>query len=266
MSIRLGMPTLIELPGIDETARVCRDLGLSLVELNMNMPAFCPESLEPGVVRRLAQETGIEFTLHLPEEVDLASIHPPMRGGCLQRCREAIAWAGEAGIGLASIHLNSGVYFTLTDRKVWVYEHWEEQFRANLMESFGELLDLARRSGVVLALENTGDFGRTHIAASIRRLAALEGFSLTWDVGHDAASGHSDRPLLMEYQDRIVHMHLHDCRGRANHLVPFTGDVDIAGMLDFARQRGIGVVIEVKTLEALRESVTRIVPLLEDWA
>lgn len=50
-------------------------------------------------------------------------------------------------------------------------------------------------------------------------------------------------------------MHLHDAAGRANHLTLFTGEADIEKALEFARERGARVVIEVKTSAALEESV-----------
>lgn len=36
--MKLGMPTLIELPDINKTADLCEELELSFIELNMNMP------------------------------------------------------------------------------------------------------------------------------------------------------------------------------------------------------------------------------------
>ena len=34
------MPTLIELPEIDDCASLCRELGLQFIELNMNLPQY----------------------------------------------------------------------------------------------------------------------------------------------------------------------------------------------------------------------------------
>lgn len=45
--MKIGMPTLIELPNINETINLCEELGLSFIELNMNMPDFCPEKSVP---------------------------------------------------------------------------------------------------------------------------------------------------------------------------------------------------------------------------
>ncbi len=94
--MKLGMPTLIELPDINKTIDLCDELGLSFIELNMNIPDFCPEHLSPDLVKKISEDKNIEFTLHLPEEIDLASFHPPIRQGNLERCCEAIIWASQA--------------------------------------------------------------------------------------------------------------------------------------------------------------------------
>ena len=39
--MKIGMPTLIEVPDIIRTVELCKELGLSFIELNMNMPEFC---------------------------------------------------------------------------------------------------------------------------------------------------------------------------------------------------------------------------------
>ena len=126
--IKLGMPTLIELPSVEANVQLCRKLGLSFVELNMNLPEYRPEVLPADRVRAVTGETGVGFTLHLPEELDLASFHPAIREGHLRCCTDAIRWAGECGVKVVTLHLHSGVYFTLPDRRRWVYEQHREQF------------------------------------------------------------------------------------------------------------------------------------------
>ena len=101
------MPTLIELPDLEANIELCQKLGLSFIELNMNCPAYNPQSLPAERLRQLKKEAGVGFTLHLPEEIDLASFQPSIRQGHLSCCKEAIAWAGEAGISIVNLHLNS---------------------------------------------------------------------------------------------------------------------------------------------------------------
>jgi len=257
------MPTLIELPRLRETSDLCRTLGLSFVELNMNMPSFCPEELEASAIKRVSDETGLGFTVHLPEELDLASIHPSIREGHIRRCREAIEWAGSAGAKLVNLHINSGVYFTLPNRRAWIYEQHVDAFVPALVQAMTQLYAWGNENGVTVCVENAGDFAHGFIREAIEQLSAIHGFALTWDVGHDASNGHSDQPLILANADSVRHMHLHDCIGKSSHLVLTTGEVDVAGSLAFARERDLGVVVEVKTVEALTESIRGIEPLLE---
>lgn len=254
-SIDFGMPTLIEFATLDENVELCRQLGLRFVELNMNLPICCPERLGSSRIKHIARETNIDFTLHLPEELNLASFQPSIRKGHVYRCKEAIEWAGASGIRLVNMHMNPGVYFSLPDRKVWIYERYTEEYLANIVQSVSELIVHASGFGVTLSIENTGDFKHLFMREALKLLSRIDGFALTWDVGHDAASGYLDRDVLMEHADSIRHMHLHDCVGNSSHQALFTGCVDTHSMLEFAKRNSIRIVIEVKTAKALSESV-----------
>ena len=256
----LGMPTLIELPSLEANVRLCRELGLSFVELNMNSPLYNPRDLPGERLLRLQQDMGIEFTLHLPEEIDLASFHPSIRQGHLDCCANALRWAGQAGIRIVCLHLNSGVYFTLPDRKVWLYEQYRPDFLRTMKGSFEELLPLAESEGVRICLENAGNFSLGFIAEAVGQLLEMSctHIGLTWDAGHDAGSGSSDRTVLQEHKHRLAHMHLHDSNGSSSHQILFSGIVDVPGMLALARQADVAVVVETKTVEALRESIAKL--------
>ena len=160
-----------------------------------------------------------------------------------------------------NLHLNPGVYFTLPDRKVWLYERYRDRFLPALEGSFRAMLDGARAAEVTVCIENAGaEFSTPFIREALGRLLGLDqhGIGLTWDVGHDAASGFKAKPVFDEHPDRIAHMHLHDYDGRTSHQVLFTGNVDVGATLSLAKRRDIGVVIETKTVDGLEESVRRI--------
>lgn len=120
--MKLGMPTLVEYARLEDNLELCRRLGLEFVEINMNLPVCNPEVTGAAELLRLKREYGVELTIHLPEELDLGSIHGAMRQGHVQRCKEAIDWASGAEIEILNLHLNPGVYFTLPDRKIWIYD------------------------------------------------------------------------------------------------------------------------------------------------
>ena len=90
MPFALGMPALIEMPQLPGLVDLCQELELSFIELNMNMPDNCPEALDPLELRDITKSTGIEFTLHSPDELDLGSLHPTVRQGYLDRMMLAL--------------------------------------------------------------------------------------------------------------------------------------------------------------------------------
>ncbi len=263
--LRIGMPSLIELEGIEAQAAACRRLGLDFVELNMNLPECVPGRLDPAALRAAGERNAVGFTLHLPEETDLAAFQPPIRDGYRRLCCEALRWAAEAGIAVVNMHLLRSVYFTLPDRRAWLYERCEHEFREALHDAFGPLSAEAARLGILLCIENAGDWNELFLTRTLEGLLSSFDLWLTWDTGHDGAAGFRDRAFLERHADRIRHMHLHDFRaprehGQAgrSHLALYEGELDVEGALAAARRREARVVVEVKTLDALERSLSRL--------
>jgi sugar phosphate isomerase/epimerase len=254
-SLRLGIPTLIEMPDFQRTVDLALRLKADFIELNMNMPEFCPEALPAKRVRECREETGLDFTVHMPDDTDLASFHDPIREGHVQRFGETARWAAESGARLINLHLSPGIYFTLPDRKVWIYQNYYHRFLGNLQEAYGKVIDYAREYGISVCTENVVNFHIPFVGRAIDDLCEIPGFYLTWDVGHDARTGYLEREVLLRHADRVQHMHLHDYNGVSDHQVPGTGEIDIPGMLRFARERGASVLVETKTEVSLAESV-----------
>jgi len=97
----------------------------------------------------------------------------------------------------------------------------------------GEVIKLAEKNNVILALEN----GRFE---SLKNFLAIGGKSpnlkIILDIGHINLPGSSMLPancpdpvkiFLEEFGERLVHLHLHDNSGKADdHLVPGAGNID----------------------------------------
>lgn len=253
--MRLGMPSLIEYESLQHNVELCRELQLDFIELNMNLPIFNPEQLSAEVVESIQNRSGIGFTLHLPEEIDLGSFHPSIRRGHLDRCKEAVQWASMANVKTVNMHLNNGIYFTLPEQRVWINERYESQFSDLVYESYAELLELASRLNVDVCVENTMNFQLPFVERVLDRLMSYDHFYLTWDVGHDGRAGFVEKPYFERHLDRIRHMHLHDYNGSSDHQPLYTGVVPIHERLQLAEALNLSVVVEVKTSGALRESV-----------
>ncbi|NOU96201.1 TIM barrel protein [Paenibacillus sp. LMG 31456] len=256
--MKFGMPTLVELKSINENVQLCNTLGLDFIELNMNLPICIPENLSFSELRCYKEQYGLEFTIHLPEELDLSSYQPSIRKGHLERCKQAMEWANLSGINTLNMHLNNGIYFTLPHSRVWINEQYESKFLELLYESYLELYQLAKTFEVQLCIENTCNFHIPYIRNALDKLSVFHNFYLTWDVGHDAKADFVEESIFIHFNNRIRHMHLHDYNGKSDHQSLYTGIVPINDRLDFARENNLSVVIEVKTSESLAESVAEL--------
>ncbi|ERI89643.1 AP endonuclease, family 2 [Clostridiales bacterium oral taxon 876 str. F0540] len=253
MNYKLGMPSLIELNSIEENIILCKDLGLSFIELNMNLPYCMPHNNNVKRLKELKEKYNIEFTMHFPEEIDFAAFYPTVRRANIEMFSEIAGFAAELDVDKINIHINSGIYFSLPDRKAWIYEANKGEFISNLMHSMRKILDTAKKYDINVCVENT--VFPEFIQEAFQELIKLENTYFTWDVGHDASDGFRAREFFQNHTSKISHMHLHDYNGSKNHLALYSGKLDVDEKLAFAKQKGLSVVIEVKTEEALRESV-----------
>ena len=83
-------------------------------------------------------------------------------------------------------------------------------------------------------------------------------FGLTLDIGHSHGVEDTDEPFFSRHDDRLIHMHGHDGAGKKNHLALGDGEIDLRERLAWAKRREARVVLETKTIAALRTSVARL--------
>lgn len=249
-----GMPTLIENKDLHENIALCRELGLQFIELNMNLPLFQTEQLEETEkLRRLAAENGIYFTIHLDENLNVCDFNSLVADAYLKTVERVLMAAQEIGAPLLNMHMHHGVYFTLPDRKVFLFD----AYRKDYMEGFARFREMCERaakdSGIKICIENTDGFMDFEKEA-IDYLLQREIFALTWDIGHSHGCGNVDEKFLLERQDRLQHFHIHDGKGSKNHLTLGTGEIDLAQRIGIAQSGGCRCVVETKTVATLRQS------------
>lgn len=250
-----GMPTLIELNGLEENAALCKELGLQFVELNMNLPEYADIARISRKSLSDWQKNGVQFTLHLDERMDVCDFNPHVAEAYLRTMRDALELAGEAGLPVLNLHLSPGVYFTLPGEKVYLYETYEAHYLAS-MERLRSLADAHAPEGTLVCIENTDGFA-PFMQKGIDLLLESPRFALTLDTGHMHCIHDADAPFYEERIRRLKHMHLHDATrvpGK-NHLPLGSGELDIAQKLCLAQQHGCRIVLETKTVQALKMSV-----------
>ena len=265
--MQFGMPTLIENRTLEENAALCRRLGLDFIELNMNFPEYQTERLEQtDELVRMAERFGIYYTVHLDENLNIADFNTLVSEAYLETVRRSInalrkltglrdRYGDSSQPLILNMHMNPGIYITLPDRKVQMYERDFEtyirsfrQFRSLCGEWIGD-------SDILVSVENTDGF-REYEKKAIDYLLESPKFSLTWDTGHSKATVEKDVPFILERQEHLAHFHIHDGTEKPprNHLALGDGEIDLTQRLQLAGERNARCVLETKTIEALERS------------
>ena len=266
--MQFGMPTLIENRSLEENVALCSRLGLSFIELNMNFPEYQVDQLEQtDLLLQKAEQAGIYYTIHLDENLNIADFNHLVTEAYLETVRRTIEAAkkllplrdrfGDRSQPLTiNMHMHHGIYITLPDRKVQMYERdfdtymkSFERFRILCGEWIGE-------NDIRIAVENTDGF-RDYEKKAVEYLLESPKFGLTWDIGHSKAVGEKDVSFILRHQDRLIHFHIHDGMEDPpkNHLALGDGEIDLPERLRLAVERDARCVLETKTIAALEQSV-----------
>lgn len=246
----LGMPTLIEFESIDENMQLCKELNLDFIEINMNLPQF--QLCELG---KIDIDDRIMFSLHLPEETNIWDFNDIIKNAYIESIIETINIAKSKGINILNLHMNLGVYFTLPNKKVYLFEKHEDLYIKNTMQ-FAKIIDEElKNTGIKIYIENTGIYNNAFIIRALSELLKFDCFALTWDIGHDFSSNHNDLPFLRSMNSKIQHMHFHDAIGSTNHLALGQGNIDIKNIFSITGKSCNSIVFETKNSIGLIDSI-----------
>ena len=252
--IELGMPTLIELPELADCARLCRELGLQFVELNMNLPQYQTGCIRPDAFREIAERCGIYYTFHLDENLNVSDFNPHVAEAYLRTVLESIELAKELKIPVLNMHLSRGVYFTMPEKKIFLFDVYRERYLEN-MTAFRDRCEAAiGGADMKICIENSSGYTDFQIQA-LDLLLESPVFALTYDIGHNHSLGGSDEPIILQREERLTHFHFHDARGKKNHLPLGTGEIDIRKYHHLAKAHNGRIVLETKTIQGLKQSV-----------
>jgi len=268
MNMHFGMPTLIENRSLQDNIELCKRLGLRFIELNMNFPEYGTDNLENAEsLITAAEEAGIYYTIHLDENLNIADFNALVADAYLETVRRSIEavkkllpltrrCGGDDRPLTLNMHMHHGIFITLPDRKVQMYDRDFDVYMASF-EKFRSLCGKWIGSGDIrITVENTDGF-KEYEKKAIEYLLESPVFGLTWDIGHSKATGEKDVAFITAHQDRLIHFHIHDGMETPpkNHLALGDGDIDLAARLELARSRNARCVLETKTIDALEASV-----------
>lgn len=263
------MPTLIENRTLEDNIALCTSLGLRFIELNMNFPEYQTDQLEQtDQLLRVAEQAGIYYTVHLDENLNIADFNRLVSDAYLETVRRTIEvskkllclrdrFGDESQPLTINMHMHHGIFITLPDRKVQMYDRDFETY----MKSFAVYRQLCEEwigySNLRITVENTDGF-RGYEQKAIGYLLESPVFGLTWDIGHSKAVHEKDVPFILAHRDRLIHFHIHDATENPpkNHLALGDGELDLRERLQLTADRNARCVLETKTVEALKKSVS----------
>ena len=266
--IQYGMPTLIENRTLEDNVALCSSLGLKFIELNMNFPEYQVDQLErTEELIRIAKQAQIYYTIHLDENLNIADFNQLVTDAYLETVRRSIEVAkkllilrdqfGDRSQPLTlNMHMNHGIYITLPDRKVQMYDRDFDTYMRSFAAFRTKCEEWIGEDEIRIVVENTDGF-RDYEKKAIEYLLESPVFGLTWDIGHSKATREKDVPFILEHQEHLMHFHIHDGAENPpkNHLALGDGEIDLADRLRLAESRNARCVLETKTVEALKKSV-----------
>ncbi|MDE7261790.1 MAG: sugar phosphate isomerase/epimerase [Oscillospiraceae bacterium] len=250
----LGMPTLIELPELADCGALCQELGLQFVELNMNLPQYQTKRISPEKFRETAERYGIYYTLHLDENLNVSDFNPHVAGAWMRTVEESIGLAKELRIPVLNMHLSRGVYFTMPEKKIFLFDVYRERYLADMRAFRERCASEIGTADIKVCVENSDGYTDFQVQA-LDLLLESSVFGLTYDIGHNHSLGGSDEPVILQREERLTHFHFHDGIGRKNHLPLGTGEIDMQKYYNLAKAHNSRIVLETKTIQGLKQSV-----------
>ena len=249
-----GMPTLVETSTLEECAKLCAELELDFIELNMNMPQYQLDIIDVEYFKHVADKYSIYYTIHLDENLNVSDFNPYVAEAYTKTVADTIEIAKQLGVRVINMHMARGVYFTLPDRKVYLFSEYKEQYLKSIVAFRNMCENAIGDADIKICIENCDGYEEFQKEA-IELLLKSKVFAITFDVGHNHGIGGTDEEFIMKHKDRLHHIHLHDAKSRKNHLALGTGEIDIEKYINLANEHNCRAVLETKTIDGLKQSV-----------
>jgi sugar phosphate isomerase/epimerase len=220
------------------------DTGMDFVDLTLEPPAAAVWQISPKAIREALQRHDLPVVGHTAYYLPIGTPFKSLRKATceeLKRCIDAFAFLGAKWM---NIH---------PDRQQHLHER--DEIVGYNIETFGELLPIAKSAGIGLMVENVPmHFNSVEQLSPL--LDALPELGLHLDIGHcnlrGTQTGNSYEEILAMYGSRLRHVHLHDNKGGTAdlHLPLGTGSVDLFGCIRALKQVGYDDTITLEVFSA----------------
>ncbi|MEM4473224.1 MAG: sugar phosphate isomerase/epimerase [Archaeoglobaceae archaeon] len=198
------------------------DNDFNHIELLMDHPFFCLESINHDELIELVWSYDVELLLHAPAtSTNFISISETMRRASYEEMEKVLRLADKCCARVVTFHIGWNPSFVNNGSFYFDRETFEKHNARVLRE---ELKPFLQHSPVTLALENTipieGEF-----KAALKEILDETNLALTLDIGHYNVSRCD---FFIENFERVVNIHVHDNNGkRDEHIALGKGIVDL---------------------------------------
>lgn len=252
--MHIGIPTLIETESIEECTNLCNELGFQFIELNMNMPQYQVEKINIEELSEVAKKNGIYYTIHLDENLNFCDFNKRVADAYLETVLATIDIARKLEIPILNMHLTKGVYFTMPETKIYLFNEYIDTYLSSL-EIVRDKIDQAIGDAKIkICIENSDGYNQDFLKRGLAVLLKSDVFGLTYDIGHNVVINGCDEGVILDHKNKLYHMHIHDVMGKKNHLPLGTGQLDLLKCFNMAKKNNCRVVLETKTIDGLRQS------------
>jgi sugar phosphate isomerase/epimerase len=220
------------------------EMGLDFVDLTIEPPGAAVWQVNPKAIRDALQRHHLPVVGHTAYYLPIGSPFKSLRKATCEELKACIDVFAFVGSKWMNIH---------PDRQQHLHER--EDIIAHNIETFAELLPVARDAGIGLMVENVPvHFNSVEQLSEL--LDPLPELGLHLDIGHcnlrGTQTGNSYEEILNVYGSRLRHVHLHDNKGGTAdlHLSLGTGNVDLHGCVRALKEVGYDDTITLEVFSA----------------
>lgn len=206
------------------------------------------------MIGNIVQSKGLELTLHAPfVDMNIASPNPVLRRTILRQLEKSIQYASR---------LNCRLWIFHPGKRTGISEFYPGlDWQLNL-ESMRYLLEMARKHGVEIAVENVPEpfpFLMKSVEDFLRFYDDFDGnVGLTLDIGH-ANVNHQVLEFIQRLSKRIVHIHVSDNDGTFDfHRGIGYGNVDWQKVASAVKKTKYDNVIMLESIDHVEESLQKL--------
>lgn len=203
-------------------------------------------------LNELAKALDLDFVVHAPwAGVNIATPNPALRRAVLKRLEQSIVLAGQLDCRLWLFHPGSKTGLS----QFYPGKDWELH-----LDSVRTLLNVSRREGVNVAIENTpepfpslmknvDDFHRFYQDLN-------DDIGMVLDVAH-ANLNNQIEAFLEQFSEKIVHMHVSDNNADSDlHLGIGKGNINWKKFAKLVKQKNYSNLIMIESTTNIQESLT----------